>query len=80
MNDFTNMIKILVPGFKTHEIEKLFNKFDVNGDKTVTYAEFFNALNKGVVGKDSKYDPKREKANKIRDTLKKVVKDNNLDV
>ena len=52
MNDFTSMIKILVPGFKAHEIETLFNKFDVNGDKTVTYAEFFNALNKGVVGKD----------------------------
>ena len=52
INDFTSMIKILVPGFKAHEIETLFNKFDVNGDKTVTYAEFFNALNKGVVGKD----------------------------
>ena len=71
------MIKILVPGFKAHEIQTLFNKFDVNGDKTVTYAEFFNALNKKekVLGKDSKYDPKREKANKIRDTLKKVVKE-----
>ena len=58
----------------------MFAKFDVNGDKTITYEEFYRALCKGVTGKDSKYDPVREKATKISNELKRVIKQYNLDV
>jgi Ca2+-binding EF-hand superfamily protein len=45
--EFTTFLRNFAPGLKDYEIEAVFDKFDVNGDKNIDFKEFILKLQNG---------------------------------
>ena len=72
MTEFSGFLKNLAPGLKDHEIEIVFNKFDVNGDKKINFSEFKQKLDYGLLhNRENLYNA--EKVYKLAKNLKKIL-------
>ncbi|CAD8095363.1 unnamed protein product [Paramecium sonneborni] len=78
-DEFTKLCRTVAPALKNEEIQVVFNKFDKNNDKKISFDEFKRELSYGT-DQDSKFNPAKEKANKILSELVRIVKQNNLKI
>ena len=65
---------------KDYEIDPVFKKFDVNGDGSVSFEEFYRQLAYGIKDQDSKFNPSQEKAKKLISELKRIIQNHNLNL
>ena len=72
-------MRIIAPGLKDVEIMDCMINFDANGDNVISIEEFKRKLIYGMQ-QDNNYNPHNEKAEKLIGFLKKVIKDNNLNL
>ena len=67
------MIRVIAPAINDKELQKVFNylkqkifkKFDVDGDNSISFEEFRKELQYALPKQDSQFDPLQEKANVI---------------
>ncbi|KAM3130266.1 hypothetical protein pb186bvf_017661 [Paramecium bursaria] len=78
LEEFSNLIRAIVPGLKDHEIRLIFAKFDRDGNGTISFAEFQYILSKGT-GQTQK-EQLSKKAQQVLGKLKQIVRQNNLNI
>ncbi|KAM3146326.1 hypothetical protein pb186bvf_001671 [Paramecium bursaria] len=78
-DQFAVLVKKLAPSLKDFEIQLVFQKFDADGNRKLSFEEFHREL-VFATKQDSQYNPRKLKAEKVINELKRLTKQNNIQV